>query len=882
MSTPNFGQAVKKFADAGISPQFLIPVTPPGCAIARTATLEDKVRGKAPGRYVGNGEWAGLGLDILTRGVTRAEAAKFAEWPTGNVGIMGRAYPGIDSDAESAEMADVVHASIREAFGTFKPAIRLRGNNHRVVYAFKARDWKNDPITTRRIRAELKGVQSGLDIQGEGTQYLIDGTHPSGDAYGWQEGDALTANGVVQELAEFPIDNADIDKFLDCFERNLKKAGGKLISRRGNDVQGAEYDPEQNDPAFTTANIFLGLNRLPNTADNFRERDDLISALSAVRAAAGRDGASQDFEDRVRDWAVGTSDGYCTDEYFDKIWKSLRRVRVSRDALDGLFRRNKIFLNAPGHFDDRGAELSKEIKEHKGEAKTARADVMTQFAKRYVIGDVNSRDEKSAPDMRSIWDPAVGWNAIDWWNGDTAQPDIDLVQELNAEYGVKKPGFWKFARALKAKWPDSFFIGETRNPNYDYGDIVPEYNSDTERTSNLLNMRAQSAVIRAAGKADKNPAQSARDVKSFLEFGKFLFGRMWEYELLTLAYMAQTKKRPGHMLFLVGDGGVGKSTFTQFISKIFNGSETAGAVDGAKLTTEGSARFAFAKVEGCRIISIRELPKGGRRNAAMLQQVTSTIKQMVDAGPEGDFFTIEDKQEKARQVRNFAYIVASSNHTDAVEIEEGDRRIFMVHSGINLNNKPDEEYYENLIGIINDVDRLAALFRYFLTVDIGDYSVNTPPPVSSAKAEQQVMRTTNDIERHMRAAIALFEASGRQAFDAVELAEVMRDMSQVEADNLGNGDKTVDYPAMLKAPTIHERGKFGRGIQRISKFCVMLDPSRTTKTRDAAAYVMRGEPDLVTRLNEIDRTDRLDFLDNEYDRGVSDDHPWAQFRVGGK
>lgn len=880
MSTPNFGEAVKKFADAGISPQFLIPVMPPGAAISRSSAVEDGVRGKVPGRYVGNGEWGGLGRDILTRSVSRDEAAKFAGWPTANVGLMGRAYPGIDSDAESAEMADVVHASIRDAFGTLRPAVRLRGDNHRRVYAFKARDWQNDPIRTRRITATLKGVESGLDIQGEGTQYLINGTHPSGDAYEWQKGDELYSKNVVRELQEFEIDNADIDRFLDVFERHLKKAGGELVSRNSK-VKGAEYDPTNADPSIPVPRIFDGLSRLPNTADNFPHREDLISAVASIRAAAGRDGTSQDFEDRVRDWAVGSSDGWCDDAYFDKVWGSLRRVRVSRDALDGLFRRNKIFINAGDHFDGRAAEVSEQIKQHKGDAKAARLTLLDKVAARYVIGDVNTREEKSSPDMRLQWDPAVSWNALAWWDGETVQPDIDLVADLNAEYGGKKAGFWKFLRALKAKHDNRFFIGETRNPNYDFGEIVPEHNPDTDRTSNLLNMRAQSAVIRAAAGPDKNP-NAAQDVQAFMEFGKRIFGKMWVYELATLAFMAQTKKRPGHMLFLVGDSGVGKSTYIQFLSKIFNGSETAGMVDGTKMTTEGSARFAFAGVEGCRVISIRELPKGGRRNAGILQQVTSTIKQMVDAGPEGDFFAIEDKGKSVKVIRNFARIVASSNHTDAVEIEEGDRRIFMVHSGININNKPGENYYETLVNIISDVDRLASIYRALLAIDLGDYNANTPPPVSTAKAEQQVMRTENDVERHMRAALALFEHSDRKAFDSLELAEVMRDMSKIEADNLGNGDKEIDYPAMLKAPTLAERSKFSRGIQRINKFCVTLDPSRTSKTRDAAAYCLRGDPELVTKLNEMERADRLDYLDAEYDRGLADEHPWKQFRVGGQ
>ena len=887
MSTPTFGTAVKKFADAGISQQFLIPVAPPGAKIGQTAILTENVLGKAPGRYDPNsGTWAGLSGDILTRGVSRAEATKFLDWPTGNVGILGAAYPAIDSDAQSPEAADAVHAAVRATFGTFRPAVRLRGKNDRLLYAFKARDWKNAPVRTRHVTYEVGGVESGLDIIGRGNQYLIDGTHPSGDAYGWQDGDKLYSDAVVTELGEFPVDDADIDRFIDAFEHELSRAGGKITNKRGTYVSGGEYDPELADPSLSLDDIFTGLARLPNTADNFRTRDDFIGVVSAIRASAGRDGATADFENRVRAWAVESSDGFCDDDYFDKVWGSLRAVRVSGDSLQRLFRRNKIHHTAAKDFDDRGPELSTNaVKVAKALDKDDDRDLLDKVAARFIFGDVNLREEKTAPDVRVMFDPEVAVDAFKWFKGFSVnRHGRDYTPDLRRTYGDKEKDFWEFLNVLDEAHPECFFREETRNPNFGYGEIILEENPDTGRQIRKLNVSSPSAVIRAADKADPNPARSAEDVQRFLEFGERLFGKMWAYELATIAFMAQTGKRPGHMLVMVGDSGVGKSIYAQLLTKIFNGSDTAGGtVDGAKLFNEGAARFAFAGVEGCRIISVRELPKGNRRGTATMQQVTSTLKQMVDAGPEGDWFTIEDKSTRAKRVQNFARIIASSNHSDSIEIEEGDRRIFMVAVEITHANKPDEDYYGELADLIKDPERLAAVYRYLRTHSIKGYSANVPPPVSTAKAEQQVMRIQNAAERHMRAAVAWMEANQVVAFDIRDLAETMTKCSGFEADNLGNGDTPVVYEDMLFSDSPTERLQFGKATGKIQKFAYKLETTRAAKSRDLTQFVTMPNKSVGEKLEMMQRGDRLEKFEDLSNATFSlrEPHPWAQFRKGG-
>ena len=881
MSTPIFGDAVQKFRDAGVSAKYLIPVAPPGVVIGANASLTPDVLGKAPGRYhKGKDQWGGLSGKILVTGTTREDFEEFEPWPTGNVGVLGKAFPGIDSDAQNDAAARVVARAIHDTFRDLA-AVRIRGKNHRLLYAYAARDPK-DPVRTRHITYKIDGVESKLDIIGNGGQYLIAGTHPSGDQYEWEDGNELYNRDVVRDLLRDGIDNNDIGQFLTAFEKELTDAGGEILKSSGSGNTGDEYEVAKAENHMPLADIYTGLDKLPNSADNFLHRDDFVSFLSKVRAAAGKDGTGNEFEDRVREWATEAGDDWCSDAYFDKIWRSLDRVRTPGDALDRFFRQNKIFHQSANQFDNRGPELSNAVGRAKDSAKAARADLIKNVVANYVFGDVNTTTENTSVVMRPAWDPSVGWNALDWWNMETSRPDVDLVRDLNAEFGLKKPGFWEFMRETRAKWPEAFYFAETKNPLHEFGHIVKEHDEDSDRTTYLLNMRHISATIRNAKRKDPDPKRSARDVKTLLEFIERLFGKMANYELDTIAYMAQTGKRPGSMLFLIGDTGVGKSTYTQLLVRMFNGSrpDQMGTVDGAKVVNESSARFAFAKVEGCRIVSIKELPKGGRNNSAILRQVTSSIKQMVDAGPEGDYFSIEDKGQSIALVRNFARIVASSNHADSIEVETGDRRIFMVVSEINQENKPDEEYYQDLVEIINDPERLAAFYRYLLTRDISRYSTNAPPPITSAKAEAQTTKVENPVERHLRAAVAWFAASERDAFDGEDLAEAMTKCSTYEAENLGNGDKPTDYAEILFGRDASARMSLVQQIRKIKRMVITLPPTRSQKDRDRTQYVALSNPDLADKLVRMSRNERLDFYDEEAKRGLGP-HPWPQFRKGG-
>jgi hypothetical protein len=142
----------------------------------------------------------------------------------------------------------------------------------------------HDRLAAARLDAGRRGRPGHRNLD------LIAGIHPSGDAYGWAN-DAdladLFKTGKIER-----IENADINRFIDAFENAVLAVGGVIVTSRGGGALGILRDYSAEAPIMPVSAIFSGLERIPNTAANFPQRVDIVSMLSAVRAALGREAES--------------------------------------------------------------------------------------------------------------------------------------------------------------------------------------------------------------------------------------------------------------------------------------------------------------------------------------------------------------------------------------------------------------------------------------------------------------------------------------------------------------------------------------------------------------------------------------------------------------
>lgn len=884
MSTNAFKHAVAPFVNAGIPQKALLPIAPVDADISKNASLTPEVLGKAPGRYIPHiKRWAGLQGSIITAGVSKDDAEKFASWPTRNVGLIGRAFPAIDSDVTSEAGRKFVEKVIASVFGDERFAERVRGRGPRRLYAFRCRKPgdMDTVVRTRHVAFKLKdGSEHKVDILGYGSQYLIAGTHPSGDEYEWFDDASLADAEVVKELPY--VVNDDMDQFLTSLELMLTKAGGEIIRKTGG-FAGEEYDTTTLEPVYDPEVVLDTMSALTNDEATFGDREEFVSFLSALRAALGSAACEPDIEDEIREWAT-LDDEWCDEAYFDKIWFSVRRVRVSRNLLDMVFKRHGVKGLAKAVFKDDAKELNKTLRKDKKNRSDAVNDLFQEVSKRYRFGAANKIQKRSQPTMRYAANVDIEWDTMDWWAMETVESDRGLINDLrnsNPEYNSSKVGLSNFLRDLRKTHPDVFFDEEIRHPSFDKGYIYKELQPDGKNYKRYLNVRAVSAAIREAAKPENNPARAKKDVDCWLDFGKKIFGDYFDYELDTLAFMAQTGDRPGALLFLVGEPGVGKSTWIQFQSALFDGfgAHINNMIDGSKLLNEGSRRFILAGLEGNRITIVREMPDGKGLSPKDMATVTSIMKQVVDPGREGDFVTIEKKGENMKTVRNYTRIVISSNHSNAIHVDENDRRVFFIQSGMTNENKPGLDVYDHMDAIMDDPERLAAVWRWLLKRRISGFSRFTAPPITSSKAEAIALSTANPIARHLRAAIMLLQASGRRATTASEMLEIMSLMSEREnANSNGLYDDRRDY-------TKRKNGHYDPAVMGtlrspppmlLSK-ATGLTKTRVNNVRTPTIYILHHHKGILDELREYDKYGLLDFIEAEEARELVE-HPWEVYR----
>ncbi|MFH6781149.1 MULTISPECIES: DUF5906 domain-containing protein [Methylobacterium] len=868
-STPNFGEASKRFRDAGMDARWLLPIAPVDAMISANGLLEEKSLGKAPGRYnPKTRDWTGLGGTVTRDGLSSGDIKAAASWPTPNVGICGAYLPGIDSDAMSPEARRLVDRALIRAFGDdAQYAVRRRGDNDRALYAFQGppADQPENAVKTRFIKYRLAGDDPsakphGLDIIGFGNQYVAAGIHPDGDLYDW-EADWHVATLLERGTLE-PLDNKGVGAFLEVFTEELKAAGGEILHASkagGGDV--AEQDYSDLDPVMPVDAILEGLDRMPNSDRNrFPFRDDFVQAVAAIRAALGSEAEAH--EDDIREWACQDED-WCSPEYFDKVWNSLSRgQRVGRHSLDAMFRRNKIYVSAKYEFPDDVEAAREQIRVVKSARKSDKERLLDEVAEQYFFGHVNTLEDNSEVQMRLASNVGRQWAALKWWQFKSQDAKgKPLVLRLHEKYPSNEAGFWDFIRDLGTVHPDIWFSGETRHPGAERGKIVVEENLDGSVTQ-YINMRYLSPVIRYAKKEPENKWQAREDVKHLLDFMGRLFPekRLIDYELDTLAYMVKTGERPGHLLFMVGFPGVGKSIYTHMLISMFDGigKGMGGQIDGTKLVNENSRRFALARVEGCRIISVKELPDGKASTPANMAAVTATLKQIVDPGPDADYFQIEKKGVDSLTVRNFARVVLTSNYENSIHIEEHDRRIFYNQCGITLENKPAPEYYTRLTTITKNPERLAAFWRYLRDRDTSHYNVALPPPVTVEKKAAQITGVTNPVERHMAAAFMAFQRAGRSIFTIGEVAEVMTAMSYNEYVNThGVVDDRRNYD--LRAP----KGPEQAALKQLARDAIAQKEIRSDSVRHSRIYVLKKAEALIARLASARSAELIEALERD-------------------
>jgi len=318
----------RKLYDAGFTP--LVSVVPPDARLAPTTGLKPEVRGKAPGKCRLDGCWVGYNFNADGE-PTERDIVEWGRWGS-NIGLQAANFPGLDVDVDDDELAERVVGLAREVLGP-APARTSRPPRRLLVYRTE------EPFS--RIAADVvqDGEEHGVEMLGEGRQYLVYGDHPSGNKYGWE--DRPLWEWTPEELTEIGVE--DVREFFSQLAENLHGRAEVSVQGTG-EVKDESAPPQEQLEAPSMGELRSLVSRIPN---RFPDRDDYVRVGCAIKAAGG-EGAYPIFLDWAERWEEGDNDP----ETVEADWSRMHPpFRVGWEYLQGLAQEHGDYSPAEEMFE---------------------------------------------------------------------------------------------------------------------------------------------------------------------------------------------------------------------------------------------------------------------------------------------------------------------------------------------------------------------------------------------------------------------------------------------------------------------------------------------------------------------------------------------------
>jgi putative DNA primase/helicase len=275
----------------------LIPVLPPNATLSPHSHVSPDDRGKVPGAYRGAKVWSGYS-DWTNIEVTPAMVKKWDNWPTTNVGLRSSKFPGVDLDINDPALVAIFRDGALEHLG---PApIRGRANSPRVLlpYMRAANELRWGKL---HLDFEIPGVEGKqlIDFLAHGQQYLIQGTHPSGNEYKWDV-DLVDYLSVFAETLT-AVTEEKWDLYIGWCMQEVQRLGGRVLPSTTQSKLGDDAKPIE-DESFRSSSfekLAAALAAIPNKELSY---NDWVSMLRALKAACGGDEGF--YADHVVKWSL--------------------------------------------------------------------------------------------------------------------------------------------------------------------------------------------------------------------------------------------------------------------------------------------------------------------------------------------------------------------------------------------------------------------------------------------------------------------------------------------------------------------------------------------------------------------------------------------------
>lgn len=286
-----------KWWDAGFGPE-LVSVVPPGAPIAEGCSLAGKPLGKVPGLMRADGLWVGY---RWREAVPNRE--NVAAW-TGNLGLKGTRFVGLDIDVTDASLADAIERIVRDALGP-APCRRAGGPKRLLLYR------TDRPVSKQRLEWSGNGGKHAVEALGDGQQFLVSGVHPSGAPYIWGKPHPVPLGAAALTC----VTPEQIDTLMMLLREYLAFSG---VPDATESKSGERSDVPQDTLRGDLEDVRTWVAAIPNNTD----RSGFIRMGSAIKASLPDHPGEA--EELFGKWCARWSGGTNAPEYVAQTWRSLR------------------------------------------------------------------------------------------------------------------------------------------------------------------------------------------------------------------------------------------------------------------------------------------------------------------------------------------------------------------------------------------------------------------------------------------------------------------------------------------------------------------------------------------------------------------------------
>lgn len=698
----------------------------PGIPLDAAGDVADPMLGKTPGRYLpGRRRW--VGLKEWSRGATHVDAradGAAADWPTGQVCVLGREAAGLDIDVDDEDAARRVRALVEEVIEGPTVA-RTRAGTGRMLLPFLP--WL-EPIGYWRVEFTLPGVEGSMAVEmlGSGRQWLAAGEHKSGNGYQWEEG--------VPAYRSLPLIDNDLSqriraRLLDEIGEN----GGSLRSRSGPVGGGPRVRTDDLPQRLSHETLEALLDAVPDTPETVGGWDEGVSLLCSMRYALGRAGAvCPSYVEAWADAYPGSTPGWAVDR-----WRSMSEVEVTE---------GRLMMWAEQHAPaEIVASMKREIATHafaiEGDARLGEFEGGSE---------ISGGSEPEPPEMEA---------ADDLPPEERLQQLIDQALDRVAYFEPERA--WVFVRE-RLTYPTQAFNDSALGRQVSAAELAvrlaqrapdaPRPKPQAAHAILLPEAHARGRVVKARTYAYGDPALvtlnmtgarlpylntampsmlqpwqggvSDADVEPFLAHAERLLPEPDEREIV-LSWMAWVLQNPKGKIrwspVLKGPQGMGKDTLFKVLAEgvgFHNFEEVRPDKLGEKFTSFYERR----------VVLVTEMSNSDRHN------VYERIKAAITGSAAGYLWVERKGIDPYPTLDRVAWVILT-NHDDAISMAVDDRRFYVAETAVG--DPPGREYFDDLYAWLEGSggEGYRKAVAWLLQRDASAITPNRPPAATEAKIE---------------------------------------------------------------------------------------------------------------------------------------------------